>query len=125
MAGWLERLFRPAKQVTPTHVEDLDDLQRLLHESDGPVLLDVWSEGCAPCRALAPVLVDIATRYEGRVRVAEANTGADARLLDELDVHATPTVIVFANGREFGRVVGFRPAGWFEPMIEKEFPTPA
>jgi len=94
----------------------------LVVKSDIPVIVDVWSESCAPCKKLVPVLVNVATKHDGRVRVVEINTDAEPALLSRLKVRATPTLIMFERGKEVGRMSGFRPEGWFDEMIDAEFP---
>ena len=69
-----------------------------------------------------PVLIRVATKYDGRIRVAELSTDAEPRLLQKLGVRATPTILVFEHGHEVGRMAGFRPEGWFDDMIATEFP---
>ncbi len=120
--GLLSAIFGPKHEVLPIHIAGPEDFEREVANSDQPVLLDVWSDGCVPCRQLAPVLIDIATRYEGRIKVAEVNTSAPVALVRRLEVHATPTVLVFRDGREIGRAVGYHPGSWFEEMIAAEFP---
>jgi len=121
--GILSNLLGPSRRVTPTPVRDLDSFRQTVLDSDLPVIVDVWSESCAPCRQLVPVLVDVATRHEGRVRVVEIQADADPRLLGQLRVRATPTLIVYDQGEELGRMTGFRPASWFDEMIDTEFPA--
>lgn len=118
--GLLSKLFGPTKRVLPTPVRDLEAFGELVLRSEQPVIVDVWSETCAPCRKLAVELVDVATRYEGRVRVVEISTDSEPTLLARLGVRATPTIIVFDGGQEIGRMAGFRPAGWFDEMIANE-----
>ena len=112
--------FAPKKKVLPTRVATLDDFRREVLESKVPVILDVWSATCAPCRQLEPVLVEVATRYEGRVKVAEISAAADPRVLVKLEVRSTPTLIMFEGGEEIGRASGYRPAAWFDDMIAAE-----
>ncbi len=119
--GLLSKLFGPKREVLPVHLDDPASFEREVTRSDRPVILDVWSDNCAPCRQLAPVMIDIATKYDGRVKVAEVNTTSQA-LMRRLGVTATPTILVFSRGREMGRVVGYHPRGWFDEMIAKEFP---
>lgn len=123
--GLWSSLFGPKREVLPTHIGSAVDFQREVMQSDLPVILDVWSESCAPCRQLAPVLTDVATAYEGRVRVAEVSTSGPLPVLRELGVSATPTVLVFRDGQELGRVVGYHPRSWFDEMIAAEFPEDA
>jgi thioredoxin 1 len=118
----LGKLFGARPDVVPTHLETREDFERNVLQSDMPVIVDVWSATCAPCRQLEPVLVKVATKYAGKVRVAELSTQAEPQLLAQLDVRATPTILVFEGGVEIGRMAGFRPASWFDQMIATEFP---
>lgn len=118
----LAKLFGGGPKVTPMHLRTWDEFEREVLRSDQPVIVDVWSPTCAPCNKLVPVLIDVATRYQGRVRVTELSTDAEPRLLAKLRVQATPTLIIYAGGKELGRSAGFRPRGWFDDMIAAEFP---
>jgi len=121
--GLLSSLFgEPKHEVLPVHIGSADDFKREVEKSELPVILDVWSESCAPCRQLAPVLTKVATRYEGRIKVAEVTTSGPLPVLRKLGVTATPTVLIFDRGQELGRVVGYRPRSWFDEMIATEFP---
>lgn len=119
----LGRLFSSKPKVVPTHIQSLGQFKAQVLESELPVIVDVWSETCAPCRQLAPVLVKVATKHQERVRVVELSTDAEPRLLAQLGVRATPTILVFNRGKELGRMTGFRPQDWFDAMIDTEFPT--
>ncbi|MDQ3034515.1 MAG: thioredoxin family protein [Myxococcota bacterium] len=123
--GLLDRLFGGGgKKVLPDRVRDLETFRKLVLKSDVPVIVDVWSASCGPCKKLEPVLIEVATRHAGRVRLVEIGTGdADPKLLARLDVRSTPTLIVFDRGEELGRSSGYRPASWFDHMIETEFPA--
>ena len=121
--GWLDRLLGgggDAARVLPDRVRDLRTYRRVVLESQLPVIVDVWSPSCGPCKKLEPVLIDVATRYAGKVRVAEIGTDAEPALLAEIAVRATPTLLVFDGGKEIGRSVGYRPASWFDEMIAAE-----
>ena len=112
------------KKVMPERVRDVAAYEKLVLGSDRPVIVDVWSPTCAPCKKLEPVLVDIATRFADRVRVVEIGVAdAEPQLLAKLQVQSTPTLIIVDRGRELGRQSGWRPAEWFEQMIEAEFPV--
>ncbi|MEZ4223317.1 MAG: thioredoxin family protein [Polyangiaceae bacterium] len=123
--GLFSALFGPKHEVLPVHIETEADFKREVTRSEVPVILDVWSDGCVPCRQLAPVMTDVATRYEGRIKVAEVNTSGPIGVLQRLGVTATPTVLIFQDGKELGRVVGYHPRSWFDEMIETEFPDEA
>ena len=120
--SFLGKLLGSRPRVTPTHIDTWDGFVKQVLESELPVIVDVWSETCAPCRQLVPVLINVATKHDGTVRVAELSTRAEPRLLAQLKVRATPTILVFDGGKEIGRMTGFRPEGWFDDMIAAEFP---
>jgi thioredoxin-like negative regulator of GroEL len=122
--GFLSKLFGEKRRVVPTHVGDVATWEREVLRSELPVIVDVWSESCAPCRMLEPVIIDVATAYEGRVRVAELSTSAAPELLARLNVMSTPTILVLKKGREIGRISGYRPKSWFDEMIAAELTTP-
>ncbi|MCK6552590.1 thioredoxin family protein [Myxococcota bacterium] len=123
--GFLSKLFGEKRRVMPVHVEDAASWEREVLKSPLPVIVDVWSEDCAPCRMLAPVIIDVATAYEGRVKVVEISTSAASGLLASLNVMATPTILVLKRGREIGRISGYRPKTWFDEMIAAELVEPA
>lgn len=120
--GWLSRLFG-GESVHPESVRSVEALRELL-AFDGPVLVDVWSPNCGPCRKLGPVMTELATKHQGRARVAEIDvTASEPALVGALGVRATPTVIIYDGGEEFGRVTGYRPPSWFHEMLDVEFPA--
>jgi thioredoxin 1 len=118
--GLLSKLFGPAEpKVWPVHVDD-QNFAAEVRRSRLPVLLDVWSPSCAPCKQLEPIVFRLAKQYQGRVKVAEIN-GADApRTMQKLFVTGTPTIIYFRNGQEVERVVGLRGEHYHRGFIENE-----
>lgn len=119
--GWLDKLFGGPK-VYPTSVRTMAQFRAEVVESETPVIVDVWSETCPPCKRLVPVIIELATRYEGKVGVVEISATAERELLGALRIRATPTILVFEGGEEFLRVTGYRPPSWFHEMIAVEFP---
>lgn len=110
-----------AEKVMPTELTD-ENFRAELNGAETPALIDVWSPTCAPCVKLAPVMVKIANKYRDRVKVFHVNAADSPRLMRQLGVSGTPTVIIMRRGAEMGRVVGYRPQSWFEQMIDEEFP---
>jgi thioredoxin 1 len=82
-----------------------------------PVLLDVYGEHCPPCRQLAPVIENLAARYQGRVRVLKIEAGANRGLAGSLAISSVPTVLAFQDGREVGRLVGLRPESAYHKLL--------
>lgn len=117
--GLWEKLFGATKVVQPVRVDDRNFTAEVLH-SKVPVLLDVWSEGCAPCRQMETVVMDLATRYQGRVKVAEMCVSTAPQTVGRLNVRGTPTLIYFKDGAEYERVVGMRSSLYHRELIDQE-----
>ena len=118
--GFLARLFGPrAPRVMPEHVDDTN-FAEVIARSSLPVVLDVWSPGCAPCRMMESVVMDLASEYQGRVRVAELNAAEATRYAARLGVMGTPTVIFLARGREVHRVIGYVGLQYLREVVEAE-----
>ena len=73
------------------------------------VLVDFWATWCAPCKMLRPVIEELATEYDGRMVVGELDVDANPITAGRFGVRAIPTMILFKNGREAQRVVGYVP----------------
>lgn len=87
-------------------------------QSDLPVLVDFWAPWCPPCRAVAPVLDELAGEYDGRIRIAKVNTEEDQKQAHKYNVQGIPTMILFKNGVEVDRVVGALPKPLLKIWIE-------
>jgi thioredoxin 1 len=92
----------------PITVTDADFEQRVL-KSDVPVVVDFWAPWCGPCRAVAPILEELAGEYEGKLTVAKVNTDEQQQYAGQLGIMAIPTMIVFKGGKEIKRIQGAAP----------------
>ena len=88
-----------------------DEFQTEVLNSDTPVLVDFWAEWCGPCKMIAPIVDEIATEYNGRLRVAKVDADANQDILINYGIMSIPTLILFKGGEAVERITGFKPKG--------------
>ena len=88
-------------------------------KSDVPVLVDFWAVWCGPCRALSPVIEEIANDNQGKVKVVKVNTDENPNIPSQYGIRGIPTVILFKNGQPVDQSVGLVPKASLQNMINK------
>ncbi len=85
--------------------------------SEIPVLVDFRASWCQPCAMLAPVLSEMAEKYQGKIKVGKINIDNEIALTMKYSVTAVPTLVLIKNGEEIDRTVGLVSAGQLEELI--------
>lgn len=105
-----------APGAEPVHVTDAT-FQEVVLGAPVPAMVDFWAPWCGPCRMVAPVVEALAREYDGRAVVAKINTDENQQLAGRLGIMGIPTLILFKDGQEVDRVVGFVPRKTLEERL--------
>ena len=101
----------------PFHVTDanFDDTVK----KNKLVLVDFWANWCGPCRALAPIIVELAKEYNGKILIGKLDVDENPSTAERFQVFSIPTMIVFKNGQEAERLVGLCPKNKIADTLQK------
>ncbi len=88
-------------------------------QSDKPVLVDFWAEWCMPCKALGPIIDELADDYTGKVKVGKVDTDGSKTISVKYAISSIPTVVLFHEGEEKERFVGLRSKKDFAQVLDR------
>ncbi len=102
----------------PFPVTDANFDEEIL-KSDIPALVDFWAAWCGPCRAIAPVVEELAQEYQGKIKVAKMNVDENAKTPAKFGIRAIPTLIIFKGGQVVDQITGAVPRSVIENALKK------
>ena len=106
-------------QAGLVHVNSLEDFDREVLSAGPPVLADLYSDSCPPCRALRPIIEGLAQKYQGKALVAKINVDHLPQLATRYGISAMPAVLFFSKGREVDRIIGLRGEGAYAKVLDR------
>ena len=89
-----------AKEVTDA------DFETEVLKSDIPVLVDFWAPWCGPCKSMLPIIDELTTEYEGKVKIVKVNVDESSEVAGKFSVMSIPTFIIFKSGEATSTFVG-------------------
>jgi thioredoxin 1 len=88
-------------------------------KSKEPVLVDFWAAWCAPCRAISPVVDQLAKEYSGKIRVGKVNVDENPQVPTQYHITSIPALLVFKEGKVIGEIRGAVPKPKIEELLKK------
>ena len=107
--------------ANPIHITD-DTFDAEVLKSDIPVLTDFWAKWCGPCRAIAPILEEIAEEYDGPLKIAKVDVDENNRMARRYGVQGITTLMLFKNGQPVERLVGAMPKAQLLSAVRPHLP---
>ncbi len=98
--------------------------EEMVLKSELPVLVDFWAPWCGPCKMAGPVLDQLATEYSGKVNIVKLNVDENQNNPQTFQIMSIPTTVLFKDGAEVGRQVGFAGKEPFENLMRRASSTP-
>jgi thioredoxin 1 len=107
-------MTKELEKVIPLNATQWDE--KVLN-SDIPVLVDFWAEWCGPCRMVGPIVEQLAQSLKGKVKVSKLNVDQNQDIAEKYSIQSIPSLVLFKNGNEIARIVGFSPKEKYEKFV--------
>ncbi len=102
----------------PVHITDNAFDDEVL-KSDIPVIVDFWAPWCGPCKMIAPILEEIATEYDGKLKVAKVDVDTNTKVASQFKIMSIPALLIFRNGELVDQMIGALPKNQLLDHITK------
>lgn len=102
----------------PIHVTDAEFENEVI-KSEIPVVVDFWAPWCGPCRMIAKSLDELASEYDGKIRIAKVNTDENSKWAMKFGVQGIPNLVFIKNGEQVDQIVGAYPKPIIQEHIDK------
>jgi thioredoxin 1 len=96
-----------------------DNFNTEVLKSDLPVVVDFWATWCGPCRMIAPIMEELAEKYEGKVKIGKLDVDENQQTAIKYGVRSIPTVLILKGGEVIDTVIGAVPKTMFVEKIQK------